>query len=53
MPYVWIVDPLAQTLEAFELREGHWTLIAALKDDDPVALPPFDAVTFCLAYLWA
>ncbi len=53
VPYVWIVDPLAQTLEAFELREGHWTLIAALKDDDPVAVPPFDAVTFSLADLWA
>jgi len=51
--HVWIVDPLAQTLEAFELREGRWTLIATLKDDDPVSIPPFDAVEFSLADLWA
>lgn len=27
-------------------------LIAAWKDDDPVAVPPFEAVTFSLADLW-
>lgn len=53
VPYVWLVDPLAQTLEAFELQQGRRTLIATLKDDDPVAVPPFDAVAFSLADLWA
>ena len=52
VPHVWIVDPLAQTLEAFELQQGRWVLIATLKDDDAVAVPPFDAVTFSLADLW-
>ncbi|MDD2723768.1 MAG: Uma2 family endonuclease [Methylovulum sp.] len=51
--HVWIVDPLAQTLEAFELQQGRWLLIATLKDDDKVAVPPFDAVEFSLADLWA
>jgi Uma2 family endonuclease len=51
--HVWIVDPAAQTLEAFELFEGRWTLIATLKEDDPVAVPPFAAVGFSLADLWA
>lgn len=51
--HVWLVDPLAQTLEAFTLCEGHWLLLAALKDDEPVAVPPFDAVAFSLADLWA
>lgn len=50
--HVWMVDPLVQTLEAFELQNARWTLIATLKDDDPVAVPPFDAVTFSLADLW-
>ncbi len=52
VPYVWIVDPLARTLEAFELHEGRWLLIATLKDDDAVSVPPFDAVEFSLADLW-
>ncbi|KJV06637.1 Uma2 family endonuclease [Methylocucumis oryzae] len=51
--HVWLVDPAVQTLEAFELRESHWLLSATLKDDDRVAVPPFDAVEFSLADLWA
>ena len=51
--HVWLVDPVAQTLEAFELYEGRWLLIATLKDNDQVAVPPFDAVEFSLADLWA
>ena len=51
--YAWLVDPLARTLEAFALREEGWLLIATLKDDDPVSVPPFDAISFSLADLWA
>ena len=50
--HLWLVDPLARTLEAFELREGEWALIATAANDDPVGIPPFDAVTFSLADLW-
>ena len=51
--HLWLVDPLDRTLEAFELlRDGEWVLIATVKDDDPVCIRPFDAVTFGLADLW-
>lgn len=50
--HLWLVDPLERTLEAYELREGLWTLLCTLKDDDPVAVPPFAAVTFALSDLW-
>lgn len=50
--HLWFVDPLARTLEAFALRDGAWTLIAALKDDEEVRVPPFDAVAFSLSVLW-
>ena len=50
--HLWFVDPDARTLEAFELREGHWLLLATLVDDVPVSLPPFDAITFPLGALW-
>ncbi|MGZ8216570.1 Uma2 family endonuclease [Methylomagnum sp.] len=50
--HVWLVDPKERTLEAFQLREGNWTLIVVLKDDDAVSVPPFDAVTFPLSDLW-
>ena len=50
--HLWFVDPDARTLEAFELREGHWLLLTTLVDDMPVSLPPFDAITFPLDALW-
>ena len=52
--HLWLVDPDIRSLEAYELNdERHWTLVATLKDDDPVSLPPFDAIEFALDALWA
>lgn len=50
--HAWLVDPIARTLEAFALSSERWLLIAALQDDDPVCVPPFDAVTLSLGDLW-
>lgn len=50
--YLWFVDPIARTLEAFVNRNGDWTLITALKDDEAVSVPPFDAIEFPLSALW-
>ena len=49
---LWFVDPADRTLEAFDLREGEWVLIATAKDDEPVSVRPFDAITFSLGDLW-
>jgi hypothetical protein len=43
---------VARTLEAFELRNGLWSLAGVFKDEDTVAAPPFAAVPFGLAVLW-
>lgn len=51
--HLWLVDPMARTLEAFALRDGSWTLIAALAEDAEIRVPPFDAVAFPLGALWA
>ena len=50
--HLWLIDPIERELEAFELQNGQWLLIAALKDDDQVSVRPFDAVSFSLADLW-
>ena len=50
--HMWVVDPADRTLEAFELHEGQWALIATAKDGDPVQIRPFEAVTFSLGDLW-
>ncbi|MXX91810.1 MAG: Uma2 family endonuclease [Boseongicola sp. SB0677_bin_26] len=50
--HLWFVDPDTKTLEAFDLRDEHWVLLATLADDAPVSLPPFDAISFPLDALW-
>ena len=50
--FAWLVARLERTLEAFALREGAWVLTAVLKDDDPVQVQPFDAISFPLSDLW-
>ena len=44
--HLWLVDPIDRTLEAFELREREWVLIATAQDDASVRIRPFDAITF-------
>ena len=51
--HLWLIEPTDRTLEAFDLRDGGWVLIGCAKDDDPVSLRPFDAITFSLGDLWA
>ncbi len=54
VPFFWLVDPDARTLEVYRLQDGgQWLLLTTLKDDDPASQPPFDAITFPLASLWA
>ena len=51
--HYWICDPLEKMLEAFDLVNGKWLLQRTFRDDDTVALAPFDAAPFSLGKLWA
>ncbi len=51
--FLWLVDPLEKTLEAFELREGCWTVIGLYQDNATVNLAPFKELTLSLGDLWA
>jgi len=50
--HLCLVDPRVKLLEAFALDGGRWVLIAALRDDEAVSVPPFDAISFSLGLLW-
>jgi Uma2 family endonuclease len=52
LAHLWLIDPKPRTLEAFALQGGSWVLVAALKDDDEVRVPPFEAIAFRLSTLW-
>ncbi|MDR2216440.1 MAG: Uma2 family endonuclease [Nevskiaceae bacterium] len=53
VPHLWLIDPDLRLLEAYENRQGQWTLIATHADDEVVRVPPFDAVALELSGLWA
>ncbi|NJM12500.1 MAG: Uma2 family endonuclease [Synechococcaceae cyanobacterium SM1_2_3] len=50
--YLWLVDPLAHTLEAFALRDGQWAVIGLFQDRDVVKVEPFHEMALELAGLW-
>lgn len=50
--HCWYVDPIAKTLEVFELSGGKWLIAATFKDAAPVTAPPFEVHTFPLDVLW-
>ena len=50
--YLWLVDPRVRLLEAFALVDGRWSLLATVRDQDDVAIPPFEAAPFSLGLLW-
>jgi Uma2 family endonuclease len=51
--HVWLVDPLARTLEVFLLDGPTYRLLATYADDEKVRAPPFDAIELDLSVLWS
>jgi Uma2 family endonuclease len=53
VPYFWLVDPTARTIEAFRLESGRYALVTTAADDAEVVLPPLNDLVLRLADLWA
>ena len=51
--HVWLVDPLAQTLESLRLDGDTYRSVATSHGDTTVRTEPFDAIELELAALWA
>jgi Uma2 family endonuclease len=51
--FVWLVNPIERSLEAFALHEGLWTVIGGFQDSDTVNVSPFEEFALNLADLWA
>jgi Uma2 family endonuclease len=49
---VWLVDPIAHTLEVLELEGGRWVVAAVHAGTDAVRAEPFAAIEIDLARLW-
>jgi Uma2 family endonuclease len=52
--HVWLLDPLATTLEVYRrLETGSWLLVDTYAGDAKLRAEPFDAIELDLAALWA
>jgi Uma2 family endonuclease len=51
--HVWLVDPIAKTLEILRLDGATYRLIVTYHDETRVRAEPFDAIELDLAVLWA
>jgi len=50
--HLWLIDPILQTLEAYQLHDSHWLLIGTFANDQAVSIAPFAEHTFSLSDLW-
>ncbi len=50
--HVWLVDPLARTLEVYRHEESAWLRVAIHAGDALVRAEPFEAIELPLAQLW-
>jgi Uma2 family endonuclease len=50
--HVWLVDPIARTLEVLRRERAHGVLAATYVDRDKARIEPFDAIELDLAFWW-
>jgi len=49
---VWVVDPMARTVENHRLEHGRWLVVSTYAGDEVARIEPFDAVELRLARWW-
>jgi hypothetical protein len=50
--HLWMLNPIAETLEVYRLDEGRWLLLLTHAGDATVRVEPFEAVELELWRLW-
>lgn len=50
--HLWLLDPVAQTLEVYRLQDGSWMSVATYGGDAKVRAEPFDAIELNLTLVW-
>ena len=52
LSHLWLVEPLAKTLEVYRLENGRWVVASTYAGSEHVRAEPFDAVALDLSRWW-
>ena len=52
LSYLWIVEPLARTVEVYRLEAGRWMVAATFGGAEPARIEPFEQAELDLARRW-
>ncbi len=52
IPYYWVIDPIARTLEIFAFQDQNYRMEIGFTENDKALAPPFDAIELDLGALW-
>ncbi|MFN2444542.1 MAG: hypothetical protein ABR606_02980 [Vicinamibacterales bacterium] len=52
MAHLWMLDPIARTLEVLRLEQGRWAILATHTGAETVRAEPFEALEIDLRLLW-
>jgi Uma2 family endonuclease len=52
VPWLWVVDPPAETISVRALDRGEWRIVREVVGGETVALEPFAAIELPLGRLW-
>ena len=50
--HIWLIDPIARTLEVLRLENARWSILAVHGNDETVRAEPFEAIEIELPGLW-
>lgn len=50
--HIWLIDPVAMTMDVFRLEAGKWVLLGSFAENDKVRAEPFQEVEINLGDLW-
>jgi hypothetical protein len=50
--HLWLVDPLAKTLEVYRFEGGHWLVAGSYGGSDRIQAEPFERVELNLQRWW-
>ncbi len=52
VPHLWLIDPVAKTLEVYHLESDRWVVAGLYAQDDKVRAEPFQEVEIDLLDIW-